>query len=74
MRGLESRLKYAKAICAAQIFGDDDVGDIGLAEADELGCGDYQEGRPFDDPPLLFQDAPILLEAWRLGWREQCYG
>ena len=74
MRGLESRLKYAKAIVAAQVFSDDSDDDIGLAEAENLGCADYQEGRRFDDPPLLFKDVPILLEAWRLGWREQCYG
>lgn len=74
MRGLESRLKYAKAIVAAQLFSDDSGDDIGVAEAEKLGCVDYQEGRRFDDSPLLFKDAPILLEAWRLGWREQCYG
>lgn len=70
MRGLDSRLKYGKAIVAAQIYGDEGA-DIGLAEAERLGSIEYEDGRRLDDPPLLFKSAPILLEAWRLGWKEQ---
>lgn len=72
MRGLDSRLKYGKAIVAAQIYGDEGA-DIGLAEAERLGSIEYKDGRRLDDPPLLFKSAPILLEAWRLGWKEQCH-
>lgn len=70
MRGLTIRMKYAKGVVAASIFGNDDdrANELWESTADAwaLGYFDHENGR--EDPPGMIKDVSGLLLAWQSGW------
>ena len=70
MRGLDIRLRWARGVVAASIFGGDEGNELLESREDAIALGhfDHQVGRDRDDPPGLIRDVCSLLQAWLSGW------
>lgn len=68
MRGLNIRVRYARAKIGVKLLGDDalEVLEEILADAQGLGRSDCLQG--WDDAPGLFKGEENLVKAWNWGW------
>lgn len=74
-RGMRERCEYALALCLRGIVDDEEVTNERLwvvdMDAHALGHSDFAANR--HDAPMLFQDIPLLAQAWDEGYEAAAF-